>query len=880
MRNSLDTQDEEIMAQRKYSKKKKAAADSSKGTLKLVIFTAVAVFLEVCLFNILGNFGGWIRYGLLGVFGLAAYLFPILIIILSAYVIMSRDTKKSKVVCFIVLFVMLSVFLHLVSFADYMDYSPVEYFRECAVQVKGGGIAGGTLAYGLTRAVGKTGAYVVTIIAALGCLTVITEVLTFFKEWIPEEREKDKREGGKIVKPVKKDREKEFYPDGTESLRRPGRDRRVERQYPDDEDTVYTTKDENGVVIRIVQTNKKIKRPRVPLKRSFNRAQPLRSDNVRPLGDRPKSIGVSTNVDIASQTASPDEVREITKKQPENGGGQVMPLIPRAQKAETPKKTAAAKTQIAKAGPNLKREEKKPAQKVTSETKITPEKKKAAPASSAGYKYPPLELLARRRGREKGRNEAELDRVARNLEIILANFGVEAKVIDRQSGPSVTRYELQPEMGTRVSKITKLEDDIKLNLAVSDIRIEAPIPGRAAIGIEIPNADKEMVLMRELLEAPDLMNHKSKIAFAAGKDISGDVIVSDIAKMPHLLVAGTTGSGKSTFVNTIIMAILYRAKPSEVGLIVIDPKKIEFGVYSGIPHLVKDVVTDPGQAVSTLRWAVNEMENRYQRMQLSGVRDFKSYNDKLDKGTLSKEEENPKRMPQIVIIIDELADLMMVASKEAEALICRLAQLARAAGIHLIIATQRPSVDVVTGLIKANIPARVALLVASQVDSRTIIDMKGAEELLGNGDMLFYPTGYSKPVRVQGAFISEEEVANVVRFLKKNKQEEFFAEESRQIEEYINNPAARGSSGGGADAGGDDGRYDEYLYEAGMACIEAGKASSSMLQRRFSIGFNRAARIIDQLAEMGAIGPVNGSKPREILVDVITFEEMYNSQVQ
>ncbi|MBE6017514.1 MAG: DNA translocase FtsK, partial [Lachnospiraceae bacterium] len=365
---------------------------------------------------------------------------------------------------------------------------------------------------------------------------------------------------------------------------------------------------------------------------------------------------------------------------------------------------------------------------------------------------------------------------------------------------------------------------------------------------------------------------KSKIAFSAGKDISGNVIACDLAKMPHMLVAGTTGSGKSVFLNSIILCILYRATPREVGLIIVDPKKVEFGVYQGIPHLMKPVVTDPGQAVSTLRWAVGEMTNRYQRMQMSGVRDFKTYNEKFDAGTLSKEEENPKKMQQIVIVIDELADLMMVAAKEVESLICRLAQLARAAGIHLIIATQRPSVDVVTGLIKANIPARVALLVASGVDSRTIIDMVGAEKLLGYGDMLFYPTGYVKPVRVQGAFVSDEEIQKTVKFLTRQSHINYYEKEQAEMDKF-NQPESSGQSGSDESDDG-SGKYDEYLYEAGKLCIESGKASSSMLQRRFSVGFNRAARIIDQLYEIGAIGPQNGAKPREILVDSIRFEEL------
>ena len=499
-------------------------------------------------------------------------------------------------------------------------------------------------------------------------------------------------------------------------------------------------------------------------------------------------------------------------------------------------------------------------------------------ASEPAYFAPPIELLSRPK-RGSRTSDEELAQIAVKLKDTLEYFGVRVEVVNIQAGPSVTRFELQPELGTRVNKITSLADDLKLNLGVTEIRIEAPIPGRQAVGIEIPNKIRQTVYMRELLESPELINHKSKIAFAAGKDISGNVVVADIAKMPHLLVAGTTGSGKSVFLNTILMTILYRAKPSEVGLIIVDPKKVEFGIYQGIPHLMKDVVTDPGQAVSTLRWAVNEMTNRYQRMQMSAVRDFKSYNEKVEKGTVSKSEENPRKMNQIVIIIDELADLMMVAKKEAESLICRLAQLARAAGIHLVIATQRPSVDVVTGLIKANIPGRVALLVSSQIDSRTIIDMPGAEKLLGNGDMLFYPTGYVKPLRVQGAFVSDDEIQETVDFLIDNNHHNYFETESKEIEKFQSSQEDENAS---SDESANEGasKYDDCFYEAGRMCIEMGKASSSMLQRRFNLGFNRAARIIDQLEEFGAVGPQNGAKPRQILVDEMTFEQMYQDKVK
>ena len=420
-------------------------------------------------------------------------------------------------------------------------------------------------------------------------------------------------------------------------------------------------------------------------------------------------------------------------------------------------------------------------------------------------------------------------------------------------------------MGTKVSKITALTDDIKLNLAAADIRIEAPIPGKAAVGIEVPNDTREPVFLRDLIESDELKNHPSKLAFAAGMDIAGNVIVADIAKMPHMLIAGTTGSGKSVFTNSIIMSILYRADPMEVKLIIVDPKVVEFGVYNGIPHLLTPVVTDPRKAAGALAWAVNEMSDRYKKFAEYNVRDLKGYNAKIS-GMEPAEGEPPlQKLPQILIIIDELADLMMVAAKEVESSICRLAQLARAAGIHLVIATQRPSVDVVTGLIKANIPSRVALLVSSGIDSRTIIDINGAEKLLGNGDMLFYPSGYVKPVRVQGAFVSDEEVQSVVEFITSH------TEKVEYNEEITSQPVVSDEHAGGDSD--DANQYDEYFAEAARFVIEKGKGSTSMLQRMYRIGFNRAARIMEQLAEAGVVGEEEGTKPRKILMTLEEFED-------
>ena len=482
------------------------------------------------------------------------------------------------------------------------------------------------------------------------------------------------------------------------------------------------------------------------------------------------------------------------------------------------------------------------------------------------YHFPPMNLL-KRGNKTSGESDAHLRETAMKLQQILQNFGVNVTVTNVSCGPAVTRYELQPEMGVKVSKIVGLTDDIKLNLAAADIRIEAPIPGKAAVGIEVPNKENSAVMLRDLLETAEFKNSQSKISFAAGKDIAGKVVVADIAKMPHLLIAGATGSGKSVCINTLIMSILYKASPEEVKLIMIDPKVVELSVYNGIPHLMIPVVTDPKKAAGALNWAVAEMMRRYQAFAEQNVRDMKGYNEKAASSPAIDGEEL-KMMPQIVIIVDELADLMMVAPGDVEEAICRLAQLARAAGIHLVVATQRPSVNVITGLIKANMPSRIAFSVSSGVDSRTIIDMNGAEKLLGKGDMLFYPSGYQKPARVQGAFVTDKEVQSVVEYLKNHNGD---ADYDNEIVQHVNTSEI--GTGQGLGAGSEENERDMYFTEAGRLIIDKDKASIGMLQRTFKIGFNRAARIMDQLCEAGVVGGEEGTKPRKVLMSKEEFEQ-------
>lgn len=491
-----------------------------------------------------------------------------------------------------------------------------------------------------------------------------------------------------------------------------------------------------------------------------------------------------------------------------------------------------------------------------------PDRKKA---EGKDYIFPPVTLLIKEQQTQSSRYEQYLKETALKLQQTLESFGVNVTITDISCGPSVTRYEMFPEQGTKVSKILSLTDDIKLNLAASDIRIEAPIPGKAAIGIEIPNKHNQTVHFRDLIESSTFEKFKSRLAFAVGKDIGGKTVVTDLAKMPHLLIAGATGSGKSVCINTLIMSILYKASPEEVKLIMVDPKMVELSIYNGIPHLLIPVVTDPKKASGALNWAVAEMTNRYKKFTETGVRNIEGYNKKVKELQKSGEidPETIKKMPQIVIIIDELADLMMVAPGEVEDAIVRLSQLARAAGIHLVIATQRPSVNVITGLIKANVPSRIAFSVSSGVDSRTIIDMNGAEKLLGKGDMLFYPAGYSKPVRVQGAFISDSEISDVVEFLKENEDVAVYdTEVTEKIESKLNSAAISQEK-------------DEYFEAAARFVIEKDKASIGMIQRMFKVGFNRAARIVDQLADAGIVGPEEGTKPRKVLMSSEQLEAYF-----
>lgn len=561
--------------------------------------------------------------------------------------------------------------------------------------------------------------------------------------------------------------------------------------------------------------------------------------------DAPKT---SEAPDPVLESTSEEVFREPAYHEPEpiiEGEQMVMPEIPIIESAPV----AAARKESAAV--------KKP-REMTSEPDESLEIGNINEPSQAPYELPSLELLTASVDDGSNQDRKEILANAKLLEETLSHFGIEAKVVQISRGPAITRYELQPSPGVKVSRIVSLSDDIALNLAAQQVRIVAPIPGKAAVGIEVPNKSISMVAVRDVLESEAMQGNESSLAVALGKDISGKPIIADLGKMPHLLVAGSTGSGKSVCINTIIASLLYRTRPDEVKFLMIDPKVVELNIYNGLPHLILPVVTDPKKASAALNWAVQEMTDRYKLFAETGVRDIAGYNRKLEANGQAG------AMPKIVVIIDELADLMMVAPNAVEDAICRLAQMARAAGIHLIVATQRPSVDVITGVIKANIPSRIAFAVSSQIDSRTIIDMAGAEKLLGKGDMLYYPVGISKPLRVQGSFISDGEVEATMEFIKGQSGEVTY---NPEILDSIKVPEVTAN---------DD--ADEFLEQAIEFVVASKQASASLLQRKFRVGYNRAARMIDSMEERGIVGPALGAKPREVLIDQLELQELYEDE--
>ena len=844
----------------------------------LLITLAVGALLFLCNFGIIGPVGDAISKVMFGIFGLTAYIAPVFIFLAIAFGISNQGNFRAtmKLTAAVILFLAVGVIVEL--FADNLknmdSYSISVFYKYAAANKAGGGAIAGSIAYGLYSLLDMVGTILVIFVIMIICFVLITG-----KSVVKSVNETSK----KVYHTAKDDAQ---YRREQAGLRREQAEaKRLEQLKKKDEAKSTKAAEDNGKEAeKILRMNKKVSGVMLntTIKEDDKKAN-IRDDiheiTLNDIPKRPARIDEEASSDNNSiQQDVFDNIRihtaatnKATDRFTPSFEEEKQPLQPEpvfATPAEEPVSFMEKETSshivpegMEQVRPRAVREKKPVSQEKTEPMEI--KTKPVQTAASKKYVLPPINLLKQGSGSSKGSSPNELRETAMHLQNTLKTFGVNVTVTDISQGPSVTRYELQPEPGVKVSRIVNLADDIKLNLAAADIRIEAPIPGKSAVGIEVPNKENSAVAFRELIESKAYKDFQSNIAFAVGKDISGQVVVADIAKMPHMLIAGATGSGKSVCINTIIMSILYKAHPDDVKLIMVDPKVVELSVYNGIPHLMIPVVTDPKKAAAALNWAVAEMTDRYKKFADFNVRDLKGYNKQVE--AMKANGEDIAKMPQIVIIVDELADLMMVAAHEVEEAICRLAQLARAAGIHLIIATQRPSVDVITGLIKANMPSRVAFAVSSGVDSRTILDMNGAEKLLGKGDMLFYPQGYTKPARMQGAFISDGEVSDVVDYLKNQAIGNTY---DTDIEEKIKNI---GTSGGGSGAGSAS-ELDSYFVEAGKFIIEKDKASIGMLQRVFKIGFNRAARIMDQLADAGVVGEEEGTKPRKVLMSMEQFE--------
>ena len=879
-------------------KKQNSSVQTFTWRTELLLFACLAAAILLFIGNIGkgGIVGNALSNGAFGLFGMLAYVFPVPVFLVPAFLISNRQDSRQgsaysgrvimKVTAGILLFLFLCVFAHIVCFWDQIPGKVTDLYVQCAAKHSGGGLIGGLLGILFSKSFGMMGAILLDLLILIVCVVLLTEQ-SFFKGV--------SRGGHKVYESARADavRRKTRAQERSRTrgeLRTAQRERkaaerenrRMNRKVTgvslDTKIQPESAVGENAELRELAldagqqPVKKNIKRAKaqapviqdIPLQESSDITQ-TQSDDFWARHPQPEIHMSGEGASYQAETLMQPVLSETGTKVNRNTGSAVMTMEPeRGAKDQT---EGEAKKKAHRTG-----QPKQSVEQVEQEiADVREEIAEHADTAVRKYVFPEIRLLQKGDPNMTGDSRQHLQEMSAKLQMTLTNFGVNARVTNVICGPTVTQYEIQPEMGVKVSKILSLADDIKLNLAVPDIRFEAPIPGKSAIGIEVPNKENVTIAFRDLVESREFQDHASKISFCTGKDIAGHVIVADIAKMPHLLIAGATGSGKSVCINTIIMSILYKAKPDEVKLIMIDPKVVELSVYNGIPHLLIPVVTDPKKAAGALHWAVSEMMERYQTFQKYGVRDMKGYNKKVESIREIPGEDKPKKMPQIVIIVDELADLMMVASNDVEDAICRLAQLARAAGMHLVIATQRPSVNVITGLIKANMPSRIAFAVTSGVDSRTILDMNGAEKLLGKGDMLFYPQNYQKPLRVQGAFVTDKEVSDVVEYIiEKNGQVAYNAE----VEEKVNTSENSIGNGSGFTNSADD--RDAYFADAGKFIIEKEKGSIGMLQRMFKIGFNRAARIMDQLEEAGVVGPEEGTKPRRVLMNLEEFQQVLN----
>ena len=871
-----------------------------KSEVILIALFALCVFLFLCNFGIIGVMGNAISGVMFGIFGLTAYLIPVFLFMIIAFAMINSGNMIAtrKIIAAVCLYLIVSMMCELFTKApqEAASYDFKEIYVACSTNRNGGGILGGSFAYLAYHFLGLIGTILSLLVIAIIALIVITDksFMKGVKNGSQKVYERSREDAAYRRERAQKRRE-----EAEELRKRREEERRLREEQKEDQKILRMDKKVTGVMldtsltaehheepvvrerddiheINLSDFEEQLERPHAQIEEEvvpddtyqepavtrpvITHEDPSRDfdfSKIRINGE----VGEQQSDDI-SEIVSPYEEEEIPA-----------PVKPRPA-ARLPKEDPFGIPLTTDPQPKTARSSVSGTVGMTSGSasagadRLSQGNPGNQPVRPKEYQFPPISLLTKSMGKENKNAGNELRETAQRLQQTLQTFGVRVTITDISQGPAVTRYELQPEQGVKVSKIVGLADDIKLNLAATDIRIEAPIPGKAAIGIEVPNKENTAVGLRELLETDEFKKFPSNIAFAVGKDIAGRVVVSDIAKMPHMLIAGATGSGKSVCINTLIMSILYKADPSDVKLIMVDPKVVELSVYNGIPHLMIPVVTDPKKASAALQWGVAEMTDRYQKFADFNVRDLKGYNKKVEDMVAKGDPQAPKKMPQIVIIVDELADLMMVCPGEVEESICRLAQLARAAGIHLIIATQRPSVDVITGLIKANMPSRIAFSVSSGVDSRTILDMNGAEKLLGKGDMLFYPQGYTKPVRVQGAFVSDKEVSDVVGFLKNQQLGNIY---DSDIQEKMESMGAASGDGHGGSGGGNE--RDQYFVDAAQFIIEKDKASIGMLQRVFKIGFNRAARIMDQLCEAGVVGEEEGTKPRKVLMSQEQFEQ-------
>ena len=824
--------------------------DEIRGEIIILGLLAVCILLVLSNFGLGGIVGKTVSSVVFGIFGFMAYFLPFILFGAVAFGISNKGNSHAyiKLGAVAALFLILCGMIELLFHPYDKNATLFSYYVASSEHKNAGGFAGGCLIRLFCPLFGKIGAGVILVVLGIISIILITERSLLSpigrKSKVAYEEAKRKRQETAVIRTKereRKERERQTAQETEESgAGVPGGKEKKARGVS------FATTLLHGEGEEEVPQERKSRR-----RRKSPEIQELTPEGAVPDGgDSEESDPGRFVINRAEPLTAEETEMTGTERSAEEGVPDAM------QMPSDPQEIPARRN---------RKNTKENAQAVAAETASVEQSVRAMEEQPQKiYRIPPMNLLVKGK-KGGGDSDAHLRATALKLEQTLQNFGVGVHVTNASCGPSVTRYELQPEQGVKVSKIVGLADDIKLNLAVADLRIEAPIPGKAAVGIEVPNSENTAVMLRDLLESDEFKNSRSPISFAVGKDIAGKVVVADIAKMPHLLVAGATGSGKSVCINTLIMSIIYKADPEDVKLILVDPKVVELSVYNGIPHLMIPVVTDPKKAAGALNWAVAEMEKRYKLFAEYNVRDLKGFNEKVLRGETGEDAE--KKLPQIIIIIDELADLMMVAPGEVEGAICRLAQLARAAGLHLILATQRPSVNVITGLIKANMPSSIAFSVSSGVDSRTIIDMNGAEKLLGKGDMLFYPSGYPKPVRVQGSFVSDKEVQKVVDYLiDKNGSTAY----SNELEEHMMTADVPTSISGVSAEDTDD--RDVYFTEAGQLIIDKDRASIGMLQRMFKIGFNRAARIMDQLAEAGVVGPEEGTKPRKVLMSKEEFD--------